>query len=146
MIHTYQGSISVSCGEFEFQLKRWLAVFVSWFGANRAIGFPNYAWNMISCIFTFANSLFCIFEMDQRLAPIVIPNPLSGSCTLFFLDWRIDMASSITVSSLDWDEVLFSWVRGRLVDRLFSKILSSTSEGFSVSLHCSLSSLRWSIS
>ena len=67
---------------------------------------------MISCIFTFANSLFCIFEMDQRLAPIAIPNASSGSCTLFFLDCRIDMASSIIVSSLDGDEVLFSWVRG----------------------------------
>ena len=27
--------------------------------------------------------------MDRRLAPTVIPNALSGSCALFFLDRRV---------------------------------------------------------
>ena len=48
------------------------------------------------------------------------------------------MASFIIASSLDLDEVFLSWGKGRLVDRLFSKTLSSSSEGFSVrsTVHC----------
>ena len=84
--------------------------------------------------------------ITKIVAPIVIPKASSGSCTLFFLDWRIDVASSIIASSLDLDDFLLSWGKGCSVDRLFPRILSSSSEGFSVWSHCSLSSLRWSIS
>ena len=54
--------------------------------------------------------------MDQRLAPIVIPNASSGSCTLFFLDRMIDTASSTIATSLDLVDFLLSWGKGRLVD------------------------------
>ena len=99
-----------------------------------------------SWIFTFANSLFCIFEMDHRLAPIVITKRFVRILQFIFLGSKDRMASSIIVSSLDLDYFLLSRGKGRLVDRLFSKIFSSSSEGFSVWFHCSLSSLRWSIS
>ena len=71
--------------------------------------------------------------MDRRLVPTVIPNASSGSCTLVFLDRWIDMAASIIAPSLDLGEVFLSWSKGNLVDRLFSNILSSPPEGFSVS-------------
>ena len=70
--------------------------------------------------------------MDRRQAPIVILNASSGSCTSVFLDRRIDIASYIIASSLDVDDFFLSWGKGHLVNRLFAKILSSSSEGLSV--------------
>ena len=49
----------------------------------------------------------------------------------------------ITSNKNNFHAVFLFCGKGRLVDRLFPKIHSSSTEEFSILFHCSLSSLRW---
>ena len=99
--------------------------------------YSKFFWSVFSCILTEYSASLCIQSKCGKIRIRITPNKNNFHTVFLFL-------CNKPPKKIEYFQI--DRLVDRLVDQLFPRLHSSSTEEFSILFHCSLSSLRWSIS